>query len=447
MKYPLTLRGRIALSAAAVTALALIILAAGTWIYVYLEDLEAIDEHLVGETHELRADLAEGDMDEDEFSEDPFELRLGLAAIKGDGTVLGITPNFSTAVVDQGTTNLGFSIQADVDSRWRIYSTRQDDVLIVIGHNLEEFDDVLSDLASIQILLVPFVSLLTAWISWLVAGRSLAPIRKAAAAAASIGVTDLTARLPTVLSDDEIGQFTHVLNGMLDRIEKNYLQAKRFAGDASHELSTPLTIIKGELEKLVAKNNLPELAEQGIISAQQEVDRMHQIIDQLLLLARFDAGKASADYAPINLSSLLREMTEDVDLLSEKYALTVTHEVASDIWVQGDSGQLYRLLLNLFTNATKYNRPQGSIGYHLRRENGHAQFLISNSGPEILEADAERVFERFFQADESHATRGNGLGLSLCREIAHAHGGTIRLVSSTEKATDFLVELPVVSAA
>ena len=172
---------------------------------------------------------------------------------------------------------------------------------------------------------------------------------------------------------------------------------------------------------------------------------MHQIIDQLLILARFDAGKASADYAPINLSKLLDEMAEDVDMLSENQALVVKHKIDPGLWVKGDFCQLHRLFLNLFSNATKYNGPGGLIDYQLRSRNGLLQFTISNSGPQITETNRERIFERFFQTDESHATRGNGLGLSLCREIAHAHGGTIRLVSSTVEVTEFLVELPQVS--
>ncbi|MBT5900752.1 MAG: HAMP domain-containing protein [Opitutaceae bacterium] len=445
MKYPLTLRGRIACCTAAITAFALIVLAAGTWFYVYLEDLEAIDGHLAIEILAIRADIANGEVEADEFEEDEFEHGEGLAVIEADGALLGRTPSFPLEIVEIGREDLGFSIQSYQGSRWRIYSSERQGVVVVTGFELEEFDDILDDLASIQFLLVPLVSLFTAWMSWLVAGRSLAPIRDATATAAKIGTNDLSARLPIIRSDDEIGQFTEVLNGMLDRIEKSYLQAKRFAGDASHELSTPLTIIKGELEKLVANHQLSDPAEQGIVSAQQEVDRMHQIIDQLLILARFDAGKASADYAPINLSKLLDEMAEDVDMLSENQALVVKHKIDPGLWVKGDFCQLHRLFLNLFSNATKYNGPGGLIDYQLRSRNGLLQFTISNSGPQITETNRERIFERFFQTDESHATRGNGLGLSLCREIAHAHGGTIRLVSSTVEVTEFLVELPQVS--
>lgn len=445
MKYPLTLRGRITLLAASVTSLALIVLAAGTWVYVYWESLDAIDEHLLIEVLEIRSDLAADLLKEHEFKHNGFGAREGLAVFAADGRTIGVTPTFPNHFVNKARADLGFRIHSNNDSRWRIYSTEVHGVIVVAGFDLEEFDDVLNDLATIQFLLVPFVALLTAWISWHVAGRSLAPLREATETAARIGASDLSDRLPKTQSDDEIAQFTRVLNSMLDRIEYSYLQSRRFAGDASHELSTPLTIIKGELEGLLAKNILSMQAEHGLVSVQHEVDRMHQIIDQLLLLARFDAGKVSTVHVPINLSSLLQELTEDIDLLSEKLVLSVTHEIAPEVWIRGDAGQLRRLFLNLFSNATKYNIAEGSVGFHLRRHNRVAEFLIRNSGALISAPDQERVFERFYQADKSHATVGNGLGLSLCREIAHAHGGTIALVSSTLEATIFRLELPIKS--
>ena len=442
MKFSLTLRARIALTTAGVTALALILLALGSWVYIYLEELEAIDEHLQGESLELLSDLTENAIDADEFLIDEFEPRLGLAVFDRNHAIVGITPSFPSEIAQSRSAADGFRFESFGDSRWRINRTTSDDFIVSAGHNLEEFDDVLSDFAVSQFVLIPVVTFLAAWASWLVAGRSLRPIRQATLSASSIGSNDLSARLPVVRVDDEIGQFTIVLNRMLERIEKNYLQAKRFAGDASHELRTPLTIIKGELENLIAKNGLHPVAEQRITSAQQEVDRMHQIIDQLLLLARFDTGKASFEHITINLSQMIADMAEDIDLLSAKSNLTITSNVTPDIYVKGDASQLHRLWLNLFSNAAKYNRLQGSIDYRLSPRKQSAVFDITNTGPVIESSDSERIFERFFQTDSSHSDHGNGLGLSLCREIVHAHGGHIRLVSSTPTATHFEVELP-----
>ena len=341
MKRKFSLRTSIALCTAAITAAALVVLAIGTSVYVYFEDLEAIDEHLIGESNELIAEFASGTVDSNEFSHDEFEPRLGMAVFTAEGNALGISPSFPPAIARAGLHEPGFSIRSDESSRWRVHHATANDLIVSVGHNLDEFDDVLIDLVSIQFLLVPVVAAITAWISWLVAGRSLAPIRIATASAAQIGINDLNARLPMEREDDEVGQFTHVLNRMLDRIEKNYLQAMRFAGDASHELRTPLTIIKGELENLLTHNGLPPAAEQRIVSAQQEVDRMQQIIDQLLLLARFDTGKASSGYAAIEVSQLLDELGEDVDLLGAKSELRISHQITPGIRVRGEIGRAH----------------------------------------------------------------------------------------------------------
>lgn len=438
----LTLRARIALTTATVTALALILLAAGSWAYIYLEELAAIDEHLEGESLELRADLASGEIDSDEFSHDEFEPKLGFAVFTPQGKTIGITPSFPLEVAAAQSSRDGFRFGSLGDSRWRIYDSNTPDYTVSVSHNLEEFDDILFDFAISQTILIPLVTALSAWLSWILAGRSLRPIQRATLIASQIGGGDLTNRLPVGPIDDEVGQFTTVLNRMLDRIEKNYQQAKRFAGDASHELGTPLTIIKGELENLLDQNNLAPVAEQRVLSALQEVDRMHQIIDQLLLLARFDAGKASSDHAPLNLSQLLHELAEDVDLLCAKPRIKITGHIAPAIQVIGDHSQLRRLFLNLFSNAVKYNVPSGTLEYRLSGDPPHLRFEISNTGHRIVPDDTEKIFERFFQTDSSHSQRGSGLGLSLCREIAQAHGGDIELESSDGQQTKFVVTLP-----
>ena len=146
------------------------------------------------------------------------------------------------------------------------------------------------------------------------------------------------------------------------------------------------------------------------------------------------------------MSELVDHKTEDIDLLSAKISLKITRRITPGISIQGDSSQLHRLFLNLFSNATKYNTTQGSIDYELAVRDGFAHFSISNSGPTIPAADKEHIFERFFQVDESRAASGSGLGLSICLEIARAHGGTIELLATTRGFTKFLVKLPLLLA-
>ena len=438
----LSLRARISIWTAGATSGALIVLAASTTAYVYLEDLEAIDIHLKGELLEFAHELAHEAIDADEFEKDEFESWLALGLFTPDGGTLARTPHFPHPLDITALPLDAFKFHQGAHTRWRITALLEADQLLVVAHDLEEFDEVQSDLITAQLIFLPLVAGLTAWLSWLIAGRSLEPIRRATAAAATIGTGDLSERLPLGQNEDEIQRFTQVLNDMLNRIEKSYNQARRFAGDASHELSTPLTIIKGEIERALNWNNLTEETEQHLLSVAQETDRMHQIIDQLMLLARFDAGQASHEFVLLNLSELLEDMAEDIDLLVTARDLKVRAEITDGIRVHGDPGHLRRLFRNLFTNAVKYNEPAGHIHYRLSRTSNRIIFEISNSGPLIPSALSEHIFERFFQSDQSHSRQGSGLGLSLCQEIVHAHGGQINLSPDTAHGNCFVVELP-----
>ena len=423
---PLSLRARISLTTATITGCALLTLAVSTVAYVYLEDLEAIDAHLEGELEELTADLMAGELDADEFIRDEFEPWLAQGIFNLQGKPISISPHFPSAMATHpAPADQAFFYRGATTTRWRSMGREVAGRYIIVTHNLEEFEDVLTDLIAAQIIILPLVAGLTAWLSWLVAGRALMPIRRATTEAAQIGAGDLSKRLPVGRADDEIGQFTQVLNSMLARIERNYDQARQFAGDASHELSTPLTIIKGEIERALAENQQSEEAETRLLSIAQEADRMTQIIEQLLLLARFDSGRASHDFAETDLSQLLRDLGEDIDLLAAPRGLTIETDIAADIFLRGDPSHLRRLFLNLFTNAVKYNQPAGTISYQLHREQSEVVFAISNSGPSIPASARGKIFDRFYQVDSSHQRTGSGLGLSLVREIVHAHGGSI----------------------
>ncbi len=443
----LSLRARISLWTAAITGCALLTLAVSTVTYIYYESLEAIDIHIEGEIHELSSDLIAGELDADEFGLDEFEPGLVLGIFKSSGEPLGTSPHFPLSIAE-AVLPAGKTVFANADSkRWRVTTAKSGEQRIIVAQDLEEFRDVLSDLVTAQVIFLPLVAGLTAWLSWSISGQTLSPIRQATAQAASMGANDLRKRLPVGRPDDEIGQFTSVLNGMLSRIEKNYDQARQFAGDASHELSTPLTIIKGEVERALVEDHLSTETENRLLSIAEEADRMNLIIEQLLLLARFDSGKASQDYAELDLSKLLLDLGEDVDLLAARRELTIESDIAPDILLLGDPTHLRRLFLNLFTNAVKYNQPSGSINYRLYQEQSEVVFVISNSGPSIPASHREKIFDRFYQVDSSRAQTGSGLGLSLCREIAQAHGGSIRYRPGPPLDNKFEVSFPGATAA
>lgn len=438
MKRALSIRARLTLWTAAVATGALVCLAVGTRVYFYTENLEAIDLYLQLELTELLEEL-EGD----EFEHDPYEPWESVAAFTADGELIGHSPRLPESVARAALDQHGPQIISHDEQRWRVISDKSSTRTVVAAHNLEEFDDTLRDIALALLAILPIMIGLSAAVSWLVAGRALAPLRAATVAAERIDYIHLSERLPQDgPTSDEIGRFTTVLNAMLGRIEKSFLQAKQFAGDASHELSTPLTIVEGEIEHLLETGKLPEAVESRLVSVQQETARMQRIIEQLLLLARFDAGRAGIDHANFNLSELMNDLGEDAGLLASSRSVSVTMEIASTISVTGDVTQIRRLLHNLLDNAVKYNRDHGSIACRLTTEADQAIIEITNTGDPIPEAMRLRVFDRFFQIDESRGTRGTGLGLSLCREIAAAHGGTIEVADRGDDLTHLVVRLP-----
>ena len=293
--------------------------------------------------------------------------------------------------------------------------------------------------------LVPFFALAGGLGGRWLAGRALRPVSRLAEAADRITAGNLSERLPVPSGSDEIARLADVLNSMLARLGAAFEQSVRFSADASHELRTPLTVMRASIETALKEAGGDERRERLLLDLLDEVAALTAIADNLLLLARFDAGAAPARLAPLDLSALTEEATEDAAMLGESRAIRVHSDIAPDVTVAGDAGLLHRLLLNLLGNAVRHNREGGEVRVALRAESGRARLTVSNTGAPIPPEDAERLFTRFFRpgGDRTRDTGGSGLGLSLCREIAHAHAGEIRLVASDAEATTFEVELPV----
>jgi signal transduction histidine kinase len=248
-------------------------------------------------------------------------------------------------------------------------------------------------------------------------------------AAEHITAERLDQRLPVTGSQDEIGHLTDVLNRMIDRLQRSFEQARRFSADASHELKTPLTIIRGELEIALRSGELQHGVERTMLDVLDETGRLVHIVEGLLLLSQADAGKFPVGTEVVALSGLIEELTEDIEILGNRLEIGVELSLARGVRVKGSPQFLRQLMMNLFDNAIKYNRQAGTIRCQLTTDDGMAVFRIANTGAEIPEADRGRIFDRFFRVESSRARSGlggggQGLGLSIAREIVRAHGGT-----------------------
>jgi signal transduction histidine kinase len=230
---------------------------------------------------------------------------------------------------------------------------------------------------------------------------------------------------------------------MLERLERSFTQASRFSADAAHELKTPLTILQGELERTLQQVEPGSEVQQRLSNLLDEVGRLSSIMRKLLLLSLADAGQMSLYLVAVDMSELLMEMVEDVELLSPY--LRVQSNIPHGLKVQGDRDLLIQVLQNLLSNAIKYNLPNGWIEIQAYQTQTKLHVKIINASKEIPASDRSRLFDRFYRGDRAHTRKveGIGLGLSLAREIVRAHGGDLILDSTTSMGqTAFTLTLP-----
>jgi two-component system OmpR family sensor kinase len=283
--------------------------------------------------------------------------------------------------------------------------------------------------------------------SWLVAGRALRPLKAVAASADEIGKTrDLAKRLPPRRRRDEIGLLTGSFNRMLEQLQDAYQRLaaalesqRRLVADASHELRTPLTTIRGNAGLLAHGPELePEVREAAVRDIAGESERMSRLVDQLLTLARADAG-VRLESAPLELDPLVGDVCRQATTVYQDRHWTA-HLVRSA--VAGDEQRLRQLLWILLDNAAKYTASGGQIQVHLWAEDGWARLAVADDGRGIPVEDEERVFERFYRVESSRSGRGAGLGLAIARWIVDQHGGRILARANAAGGASLYVDLP-----
>ena len=252
----------------------------------------------------------------------------------------------------------------------------------------------------------------------------------------------LDRRIPIGTTDVEFVELIEVFNQMLERLERSFTQASRFSADAAHELKTPLTILQGELERTLQQVDPGSEVQQRLSNLLDEVRRLSTIMRKLLLLSLADAGQMSLYLVSVDISKLLMEMLEDVELLAPHLAIQT--DIPDGLRLLGDRDLLIQVLQNLLSNAIKYNLPNGWIKIHAYQTQT-IHVTITNASLYIQASDKERIFDRFHRGDPARTRKveGIGLGLSLAREIARAHRGDLTLDSTSDGQTAFTLTLPI----
>ncbi|HEY3276853.1 MAG TPA: ATP-binding protein, partial [Syntrophorhabdaceae bacterium] len=293
-------------------------------------------------------------------------------------------------------------------------------------------------------LLFPFALALAGGGGWFFAHRALGPVDRMIAGAREIGANRLHERLPLSGARDELDRLAETINNMLGRLDAAFSEMRQFTADASHELQTPLTILRGEMEVALRSRREPKEYKEVLESALEEVERLSQLVEGLLLLARSDAGVLKMDHAPVELAFLIEEVRRKMAPLAEAKSVNLGLGRIEPAEVQGDYSHLRRLLLNLVDNGIKYNRPGGSVRLSLGVTPEWAVLEVEDTGPGVAEEEKEKIFQRFYRSPEARSGGfgGSGLGLSMVRSIVDAHHGKIELESSPGKGSTFRVHLP-----
>jgi heavy metal sensor kinase len=319
---------------------------------------------------------------------------------------------------------------------------------------MEGLGDVRLPLANLRLALLILAPLAVAASSlggyWL-AGRGLAPVDEVTRLAREIEASQLGRRLPAPPVHDEIGRLVETFNQMIGRLEASFEGMRRFTADASHELRSPLATLKGTAEVALGQPRSADEYQTALRSIGEEVERLRRIVEDLLVLARADAGRLSLDREPVRLDVLARDIVDSLGEQASAAGVRLTAQVDGAAAVNGDERWLRQLLFNLVENGLKFTAaaPQPDRVPEVRvvvNEKGTTVRLsVVDSGPGIPEADLGHVFERFYRADWARAqgpAGGFGLGLSIAAWIVEAHEGTLRAVRRAEGGTEMRVELP-----
>ncbi len=279
---------------------------------------------------------------------------------------------------------------------------------------------------------------------WWLMRKALAPVAALTQAAERLTERNLGEPLPRTGSGDELDRLTEVFNAMTARLDHSFQRIREFTLHASHELKTPLTVLRGQVETALGEEPLTPGQREFYSSQLDELGRLARIVDHLTLLTKADAGLLPLRLAPVRLDELVRDSFADTQILALASGVHVELSACEALTVRGDAPRLRQLFLNLGDNAVKYNQLQGTVAMRLRRAGNSAEFEVTNTGPGIPPEILPRVFDRFFRGDPAHssAVDGCGLGLSIAQWIVQAHGGAIDIASGPDKLTCVTVRLP-----
>jgi heavy metal sensor kinase len=320
--------------------------------------------------------------------------------------------------------------------------------IVQVGAQFGEELETLNKLLLIFAISIPLGILILSGGGWFLAGQALKPVDLITRSARRITAENLSQRLEVLNPDDEIGRLAETFNSTLARLEASFIRTRRFFADISHELRTPLTIIRGEVEVGLKWAKEPEEFKEILLSNLDEVKRMSGIVESLLDLSRAEEGGVHLEMQEVELEELLQALINDLNqqhrILEQENRILL--ESAGVVWVMGDLRRLRQIFINLLNNALKHSSPGSPIRLEILSEAGRAKVSVTDRGTGIPADELDHIFERFYRVDKSRnrSDGGAGLGLSLVKSLAEAHGGMVTVESALGFGSTFTVDLPAI---
>jgi heavy metal sensor kinase len=313
------------------------------------------------------------------------------------------------------------------------------------GVPIDDMVHTLTLFRSYLAMFAPVILLVASAVGYWVSGRALSPVDTLTRTARTISGSNLSRRLEPLHTGDELQRLTDTLNDMLSRIETAFLRVTQFTADASHELRTPISLIRTEAEIVLRKSRTEEEYRDALFHILMESEATTSMVEKLLSLARADSGLNALEMRPVDLRETVRKVAGEWRAVVESQALELTEMIPPhDLLVKGDNAALQQLLNILLDNAVKYTPGPGRIHLCVEERGGNAVLKVVDSGIGVAPEDQARIFERFYRAGKARSRElgGAGLGLAIARGIVLQHHGSIQVESVPGNGSTFVVEFP-----
>jgi signal transduction histidine kinase len=441
------LRWKVALYSALLAVAATLAGATTTWFVMRHAEIAAFDRRLTTDAEEFFRDAEhfEGGRTNSEpvFKEIfvPLSLRKHLVEVTdASGALLYLSPRLREPFPRDGIKE--FHNHKIDGKNVRLAEFSENGLTLRAGDDLKEINQIGRDIFLAMLGAIPTVLLVTLVGSAWVASKAIAPVEEIRQAAKRITAQRLDQRLPVPSTNDEIAGLIEMLNATFERLQRSFEQSARFSADASHHLKTPIAILRADVEEILADVDCSESTQERAEGVLHRIHHLSSVVDNLLLLSRADAGRLELSKAEFELGEVLEGVLDDALTLAEPLDLTIEVDIPKHLLLKADPTFVAMIAQNLVENAVKYNTPGGRMRMKARAVNGEVEMTIGNTSDGIPKDRTGQLFERFYRVCGGARVPGHGLGLSIARELARAHGGDVELVRSDDTWTEMRVRLP-----